>query len=188
MNYYIDRKRMGIAEIFSSMHPIFSPSNDMNANDTVRLMCEQSFRTRAKIAAGINRKTFYSYYDGVESLFEEIETELINKFRPLFSTLNLKSTTFSARSFFSEFSELARDDFEIYHLLNQCGQLPHLLGKVQELVVDIIMSQVEVEIDDPHEKARLMLMSEYVAAGILSMVSHWIANPGDISLDEFLKK
>ena len=30
-----------------------------------------------------------------------------------------------------------------------------------------------------------MLMSEYVAAGILSMVSHWIANPGDISLDEF---
>ena len=48
--------------------------------------------------AGINRKTFYSYYDGVESLFEEIETELINKFRPLFSTLDLKSTTFSARA------------------------------------------------------------------------------------------
>lgn len=55
MNYYIDRKRMGIAEIFSGMHPIFSPSNDMNAKDTVRLMCEQSFRTRAKIASGINR-------------------------------------------------------------------------------------------------------------------------------------
>ena len=47
----------------------------------------------------------------VESLFEEIETELINKFRPLFSTLDLKSTTFSARSFFNEFSKLARDDF-----------------------------------------------------------------------------
>ena len=55
MKYYIDRKRLGIAEIFSSMHPIFSPSNDMNAKETVRLMCEQSFRTRAKIAAGINR-------------------------------------------------------------------------------------------------------------------------------------
>ena len=55
MNYYLDRKRMGIAEIFSGMHPIFSPSNDMNAKETVRLMCEQSFRTRAKIAAGINR-------------------------------------------------------------------------------------------------------------------------------------
>ena len=50
MNYYLDRKRMGIAEIFSGMHPIFSPSNDMNAKETVRLMCEQSFRTRAKIA------------------------------------------------------------------------------------------------------------------------------------------
>ena len=136
-------------------------------------------------AAGINRKTFYSYYDGVEDLFEEIETELINKFRPLFSTLDIKSTTFSARSFFDRFNQLAQDDFETYTLLNQCGQLPHLFGKVQELVVDIIMSQVEVEIDDPHEKARLMLMSEFVATGILSMVSYWIAEPSDISLDEF---
>ena len=48
--------------------------------------------------AGINRKTFYTYYDGVEDLLEEIETELIDKFRPLFSTLNLKSTTSSPSS------------------------------------------------------------------------------------------
>ncbi|HAE45213.1 MAG TPA: hypothetical protein DCG37_06440 [Lachnospiraceae bacterium] len=135
--------------------------------------------------AGINRKTFYTYYDGVEDLLEEIETELIDKFRPLFSTLNLKSTTFSARDFFDKFNQLVRDDFEVYHLLNQCGQLAHLLGKVQALVVDIIMSQVEVEINDHHELARLTLMSQYVAAGILSMVSCWIAEPGDISLDEF---
>lgn len=136
-------------------------------------------------AAGINRKTFYSYYDGVEALLEEIETELINKFRPLFATLDLKSTSFNARDFFNEFNQLAQDDMEIYALLNQCGQLIHLLSKVQSLVVDTIMAQVEVEIDDPHEKARLLLMSEYVSTGILSMLSHWIAGPEDISLDEF---
>ncbi len=55
MKYYIDRKRLGISEIFSGMHPIFSPSNDMTAQETVRLMCEQSYRTRAKIASSINR-------------------------------------------------------------------------------------------------------------------------------------
>lgn len=55
MKYYIDRKRLGISEIFSGMHPIFSPSNDMTAEETIRLMCEQSHSTRSKIAAGINR-------------------------------------------------------------------------------------------------------------------------------------
>ena len=54
MNYYIDRKSMGIAEIFSSLHPIFSPDNSMDAEETVRILCEQKYRTRVKIAAGIN--------------------------------------------------------------------------------------------------------------------------------------
>ena len=77
MNYYIDRKRMGIAEIFSAMHPIFSPSNDMNAKETVRLMCEQSFRTRAKIASGINhairRLTHESTVDVEEYINDDIK-------------------------------------------------------------------------------------------------------------------
>ena len=55
MKYYIDRKRVGIAEIFSFMHPIFSASNSMDAEETVRLLCEQKYRTRVKIASGINR-------------------------------------------------------------------------------------------------------------------------------------
>lgn len=54
MKYYIDRKRLGIAEIFSDMHKIFSPSNDMTPEETVELMCQQSRRTRSRIAAAVN--------------------------------------------------------------------------------------------------------------------------------------
>ena len=68
MNYYIDRKRMGIAEIFSSMHTIFSSYNSMSAEETVRLMCKQKYRTRAKIAASINR--------GVSKMVDESGVDL----------------------------------------------------------------------------------------------------------------
>ena len=78
MNYYIDRKRMGIAEIFSGMHPIFSPSNDMSAKETVRLMCEQSFRTRARIASGINRAIRRLTHDSTVDVGDYLNDDIKN--------------------------------------------------------------------------------------------------------------
>ena len=78
MNYYIDRKRMGIAEIFSSMHPIFSSTNDMSAKETVRLMCEQSFRTRSRIASGINRAIRRLTQDSTVDVEEYINDDIRN--------------------------------------------------------------------------------------------------------------
>ena len=78
MNYYIDRKRMGIAEIFSGMHPIFSPSNDMSARETVRLMCEQSFRTRARIASGINRAIRRLTHDSTVDVGDYLNDDIKN--------------------------------------------------------------------------------------------------------------
>ena len=78
MNYYIDRKRLGIAELFSKMHPIFSSSNDMNAKDTVRLMCEQSFRTRAKIASGINNAIRRLTQDSTVNVDEYLNDDIKN--------------------------------------------------------------------------------------------------------------
>ena len=90
MKNYIDRKRLGISEVFSGMHPIFSPSNDMSAKDTVRLLCEQSRSTRAKIAAGINagirKLTQNDTVDVEEYLTDEIRTLAENPVKP--DTLN----------------------------------------------------------------------------------------------------
>ena len=54
MKEYLDRKRMGISQIFSEIHPIFAPNSDLNEEETVRLLCEQPRRTRHKIAVRIN--------------------------------------------------------------------------------------------------------------------------------------
>ena len=60
------------------MHPIFSPSNDMNAKETVRLMCEQSFRTRAKIASGINKAIRRLTQDSTVDVEEYLNDDIKN--------------------------------------------------------------------------------------------------------------
>ena len=51
----IDRKKLGMAQLFSEMHPILAPSSDMDPDETVELLCMQTRRTRRKFAARINQ-------------------------------------------------------------------------------------------------------------------------------------
>lgn len=50
----IDRKKLGMAQYFSEIHPILSPANELNAEETVELLCMQTRSTRRKFAARIN--------------------------------------------------------------------------------------------------------------------------------------
>lgn len=50
----IDRKKLGMAQFFSEMHPILSPANELDAEETVELLCMQTRRTRRKFADRIN--------------------------------------------------------------------------------------------------------------------------------------
>ena len=50
----VDRKKLGLAQFFSEIHPLLSPMNDMNAEETVELLCMQSRRIRKKFADKVN--------------------------------------------------------------------------------------------------------------------------------------
>lgn len=50
----VDRKKLGMAQLFSELHPLLSPMNDMDAEETVELLCLQPRRTRRKFAEKIN--------------------------------------------------------------------------------------------------------------------------------------
>lgn len=51
---HIDRKKIGIELLFSRMSSILSRSNDLNAEDTVHLLCQQPRQIRVKLAKIIN--------------------------------------------------------------------------------------------------------------------------------------
>lgn len=51
---YIDRKKIGIEALFAAMSPILSQANGLNAEETVRRLCEQPYKTRADLAEKVN--------------------------------------------------------------------------------------------------------------------------------------
>lgn len=73
---YIDRKKIGIEMLFAFMSPITSQENEMSAEDTVKTLCEQPRKTRAKIAeminSGIKTLTKNTSIDVKEYLNEDI--------------------------------------------------------------------------------------------------------------------
>ena len=133
--------------------------------------------------AGINRKTFYAYYTNLDELLAGIEDSLLDKYRPLLLTIDVSKGSFNAKTFFEQFNTLAREDIEVYRTLSQYGMLVHLLEKLESLLVEIITKQLPM----PSEKKAVLcrFYAQYAASGLLSILTHWIADPQGIDLDAF---
>lgn len=52
----VDRRKLGIAQLFSELHPLLSPLNDMDAEETIETLCLQPRRTRRKFVNKINEE------------------------------------------------------------------------------------------------------------------------------------
>ena len=133
--------------------------------------------------AGINRKTFYAYYNDLDELLAGIEDSLIDKYRPLLMSIDVTGGSFDAKAFFEQFNSLAREDIDVYRTLAQYGMLIHILEKIEELIVEIITRQLPMP--SREKEIRCRFYAQYAASGLLSILTHWIGDPQGLSLDDF---
>ncbi len=133
--------------------------------------------------AGINRKTFYAYYEDMEALHAALEDEIVSHYETLFRSIDVTTGKFDAVRFFRELNGLIAKDRHILHLLNQIGLLSHLFDKVQALLIDIFRDSYYS--GDEKKNARYMLYLKYASAGILNMLSSWIHDPQGLSDEDF---
>lgn len=132
--------------------------------------------------AGINRKTFYVYYDSLDDFIFHLKAELGQKFRPLLMQVDLKGDYFDTYSFFVEAISIVQQDMEVYRMLFSTNMLSILLDDVQSEMLKVFLSQYNSE--DPKRDERYRMLGKYAGAGLLSAVTEWIARP-DMPLEEF---
>ena len=132
--------------------------------------------------AGINRKTFYAYYDSIDDLIHKLELEIAAKLRPLIQTTNLTGDFFDTFHFFGQFGTVLNADFDTYRLFYHAGLLPHLLETIKTDLIETFLAQYDD--DDPKMHTVYRLFAEYAGAGLLGSFTWWIANP-DIPLTEY---
>ncbi len=132
--------------------------------------------------AGINRKTFYVYYDSVPDLLKKLSGELLQNYLPLLESVDLTGMFFDTQGFVEAFSGIVSHDMDMYHFYSRSGMLAVLLEDVKREFVRIFMEQFGVE--DREMNSRLMMFAEYAGAGILAAIHRWIAEK-DMSLEDF---
>lgn len=133
-------------------------------------------------AAGINRKTFYTYYTDIEDLFLQLQNSLVNKLAAEFCKFDLTSPDFSSLALFDSLQKVVSEDMPLYRRLNQLHAIPHIEILLKNIIVDIFNQHYENSFG--LDCAEYTLYVEYFISGILSMYIKWLNDDSGITLEQ----
>ena len=128
--------------------------------------------------AGINRKTFYSYYNSIEDMQEKLEEALTEKYRPLLENVHL-AEGFDAYAFFAEFNKYIEEDLPVFEVLAKAGRIAQITEKLNNIIVEVFLRDVGQE-----DNEKSILFARYAASGIVAMFAAW-SYSHTMSLEEF---
>lgn len=132
--------------------------------------------------ADINRKTFYMYFANTDEIITDLVTSCADRLIDVFRNNSLLDGHFDLFVLFEQLNNVISDDLELYRRLNQLSLLPRITNLAKNAVVDMFVEQGNLRTDK--NGLRYTLYAEYIAAGILSMLTKWFSEQTDISLKE----
>lgn len=154
-------------------------------NAFVSLMQEQDYAAITVRAlaerAEINRKTFYTYYDGLDDLVRQLEAELFEKYKPILCSVRFEAD-FDVYSFFGKLAAKIADDTELLRILQRCFGLADLIEQAKALLVKMYRAQTGSRAT---QDLPMQMFMEYAAAGFMTVFTDWIVEPA-VSLEELL--
>ncbi|MCR4896008.1 MAG: TetR/AcrR family transcriptional regulator [Lachnospiraceae bacterium] len=133
--------------------------------------------------AGINRKTFYAYYDSLDALVEEVEDDLTKNYEPIFRDARSLETALKPYDFINRLNAQITLDYHKLSLFNHKGLLPHYIEKIKCLLIEIFRAEDFITMDEKQD-ARFLLFLEFTTAGALSMLSSW-TQKRHLTIEEF---
>ena len=135
--------------------------------------------------ADINRKTFYSYYSGIDDILDKIEDEIVETLLAIIRDYDFRSSDFDAYALFCSLNKIINDDFELYQSLIFSNNYDFLLIKVKNTIKKTLLERYAPKINAQNNL--LGLYAEYVASGIVSMYIEWFHSDNSVSLEELAK-
>ncbi len=132
--------------------------------------------------AEINRKTFYSHYNGVHELVAEIEDEIITKIGDVMDHLDYPAVLCKPHIAFEKLTEIIYSDYDFYSpLLSMQGNIS-LVTKISETVHNRTKATLlsrHLEIDE----VSLEIMLQFVFSGVFTVYQNWFNSDRSMSLE-----
>lgn len=129
--------------------------------------------------AGVNRSTFYSYYDNQYDLLEDAYDYLVQLFRIEFKEYQTKVSPEEDRSLVSvkylkPYLEFVRDHARVYRIYLTHQRDFHHQDRFDQLVANIFRPRYQEHGITDERKIRYM--SSFFIAGITQVISGWLRN------------
>ena len=133
--------------------------------------------------AGYNRSTFYMYFQDIDQVLEEIESQVITPDE--FNEVVLSNILAGDNK---------KEAFQMLVALYEENEeyLPILLGEYgdpgfREKLLKKLAPAVSMALNLPlYENKKMKYIMEYQSAAVLTMISKWYQNKKDISVDELI--
>lgn len=144
--------------------------------------------TDIALRADVNRKTFYNYYAGIHEVADEIEDDLLQRFREMFRNVDVRSGVLSTGKIYEQLTALlCAEDGEIYRKLFESKSetsvlfLIKLFSLLRDTAKDVLLRQVDLP---PYV---LDTVLDYTLSGMLAVYQNWYHSDRSQPLDDVVK-
>ena len=136
--------------------------------------------------ADINRKTFYTHYNNIFNIFDEIENELVQNLKKLIQESGSEDSILNTQHLFEALNHLIYEDFDFYQkLLSHANAYGPLINKIKNVLQEECWLAARNKFDDLPDEFSYVI--EFISSGIISMYVSWFDSDRKISLEELAK-
>ena len=124
--------------------------------------------------AGINRSTFYRYYQCLGEIESEIENYVLTRFQRICDCTPLDDLLYGRKAFIERVSEELKGDAEFYLLLLLTDRIVVFIERINETIQEIFKEAVCNNTKLSSEEGGIMLT--FIIGGRIAVFRRWILN------------
>ena len=141
--------------------------------------------TELSNAAEINRKTFYSYYNSVYMVAEEMEDEIVERFEDTLRKIDFETLLQDPQTTFNTLARIIASDLDFYETILTNRNQVYFLQKIITSLKERIMALYFDRNSKDFELQEYML--EYIISGLVSVYQKWFKSGRKTDMEEFSK-
>ena len=151
----------------------------------LELMSRKSFEsitvTELAREAGINRKTFYSHFEGLDAVLAELEDDFVGQVFGLWLTGQPAANPHFLEDFFRMLgNELILNQKDM-RLLMLSGEHNRLLIKIKDRIIQLLVRSLD-QTEPLFDREQFLYAAEFISGGMMAVLELWAAQPGEDSL------
>lgn len=142
--------------------------------------------TELTALAGINRNSFYTHYDSIYNILDDINCDIISTIDNIVSKYTYHSFREDPYPLLHNFSEVITGNKYFTEYLLFSGSSGELIKKLKELLCERFYKIYVAERGNDHPHVKYML--SFLVGGVFDVYQMWFTNDKDVPLDEITHK